>query len=417
MTQDMGKVLMESLMRIPLRRSPNAAATLGALSLAVLLTLGAGCAASGQDGWDGGLSADGASNQNANVNQNVNQNANDNGNANSGDRDQDGVPDSADNCPDAPNNDQADQDGDHIGDVCDSDRDGDGVDNGVDNCSNIANPDQVDTDGDGEGDPCDTDDDDDTVPDGQDNCPLVANPGQEDADQDGQGDACEDDTDGDGLPNAQDNCPDVPNVGQEDLDQDGWGDACDNDADGDGINAPTDCDDFDASIYPGKPEICNGADDNCDGDIDFPDDAHEPNDDSGSAVGLGSMDDSGGSFTTSGQLSQPGDEDWFWFHDEDTTGYQIYPEARFTDNPGGHTVCVYYHCTAHSNASLTCNAGTKVTDGPSGATEGCCSTTHVKLNQSCGGTLDFDDSVDLYVRVYSPSNTTCDTFGLEVYDE
>ena len=52
-----------------------------------------------------------------------------------GDRDGDGVPDGADNCPDTPNPDQADEDGDGRGDVCDpcpfdtnnADQDGDGV--------------------------------------------------------------------------------------------------------------------------------------------------------------------------------------------------------------------------------------------------------------------------------------------------
>ncbi len=40
------------------------------------------------------------------------------------------------------------------------------------------------------------------------------------------------------------------------------------DGDGDGIPASDDCDDTDASVYPGAPEACNGVDDDCDGDID-----------------------------------------------------------------------------------------------------------------------------------------------------
>jgi hypothetical protein len=43
-----------------------------------------------------------------------------------GDRDGDGVPDAADNCPDAPNPDQSDLDRDGAGDLCDHDADGDG---------------------------------------------------------------------------------------------------------------------------------------------------------------------------------------------------------------------------------------------------------------------------------------------------
>jgi len=94
------------------------------------------------------------------------------------DSDGDGVADTADNCPNVPNPDQADADGDGLGDVCD-------------NCPTNSNPDQTNTDGDGMGNVCDPDDDNDGVLDGADNCPLTANPSQEDTDGDGRGDACD----------------------------------------------------------------------------------------------------------------------------------------------------------------------------------------------------------------------------------
>jgi ELWxxDGT repeat protein len=50
------------------------------------------------------------------------------------DADADGVTDADDNCPAAPNPDQADLDGDGAGDACDEDRDGDGVANAADLC-------------------------------------------------------------------------------------------------------------------------------------------------------------------------------------------------------------------------------------------------------------------------------------------
>jgi len=69
-----------------------------------------------------------------------------------GDEDQDGVPDSIDNCPTIKNQDQADMNHNGIGDACDPDKDGDGVPNVKDNCPALANPLQIDADGDGKGD-------------------------------------------------------------------------------------------------------------------------------------------------------------------------------------------------------------------------------------------------------------------------
>jgi MYXO-CTERM domain-containing protein len=99
--------------------------------------------------------------------------------------------------------------------VCDAD----------DNCANLPNPDQADRDLDRVGDACD-------------NCRALANGGQFDQDGDGWGDAC-------------DNCRFAPNPGQADGDRDGIGDACDR------INC-----------VPNPPEVCNGADDDCDGRTD-----------------------------------------------------------------------------------------------------------------------------------------------------
>jgi hypothetical protein len=84
------------------------------------------------------------------------------------------------------------------------------------------------------------------------------------------------DGDGDGVPDEADNCPDVPNPAQADGDGDGEGDDCDAcprggeavDADGDGVLACDDCDDASAQVFPGADEVCNAADDDCDGAAD-----------------------------------------------------------------------------------------------------------------------------------------------------
>ena len=157
-----------------------------------------------------------------------------------------------------------DMDVDGIADCIDDDVDGDGITDTVDNCPQVSNPEQTDTDSDLLGDACDTDDDGDGIPDGTDNCPQLANAGQGDLDADAQGDACDADLDGDGVDNDTDVCPTTADPGQEDSDGDGTGDACDDDQDGDGVSDATDCAPNDPAVFPGQVEVCNGADDDCD---------------------------------------------------------------------------------------------------------------------------------------------------------
>jgi hypothetical protein len=107
------------------------------------------------------------------------------------DTDADGILDSSDNCPSAPNPGQIDSDNDRQGNACDADDDNDGVLDANDNCRTVANPFQKDTDNDDQGNACDTDDDNDGVEDELDNCPLVINPKQNDRDNDGIGNACD----------------------------------------------------------------------------------------------------------------------------------------------------------------------------------------------------------------------------------
>ena len=103
------------------------------------------------------------------------------------------------------------------------DQDSDGVPNTMDLCPNAPDPGQENEDGDLRGDACD-------------NCPQAPNDAQLDADADGRGDLCDvcpldpaDDSDADGVCADADNCPDEPNAPQSDFDQDAQGDACDND--------------------------------------------------------------------------------------------------------------------------------------------------------------------------------------------
>lgn len=178
------------------------------------------------------------------------------------DMDQDGIPNTEDNCPFNWNPDQEDGDEDGTGDVCDNcvsvsnpgqaDSDlgwngqasPDAYGDACDNCPDTPNMLQEDGDDDGVGDDCDnceylsnseqTDGDNDGVGNECDNCESTYNPDQINSDDDEFGDACDEDDDNDGIPDISDNCPTVVNLEQNDLDGDGIGDECNDHIDRDG---------------------------------------------------------------------------------------------------------------------------------------------------------------------------------------
>ena len=182
-----------------------------------------------------------------------------------------------------------DTDGDGIADCCEDDTDGDTVPNGIDNCPYKANVDQLNSDGDLQGDACDPDDDNDGVVDEMDcnptevkaypnapeicdgidnDCDGTVDNGFLDFDDDGLADCVDVDDDGDNIPDGMDVCPFFPDPLQLDTDGDGFGNECDGDDDGDGDFDLTDCEPLNPLINHGSAELCNGKDDNCDGNAD-----------------------------------------------------------------------------------------------------------------------------------------------------
>ena len=141
--------------------------------------------------------------------------------------------------------------------------------NGVDDdCDGSTDEDFPDFDGDLIANCFDKDDDNDGVPDLEDNCPHDATVDRSDNDGDGMGDSCDPDDDNDGIPDEYDNCRLVPNITQVNLDGDPFGDACDADLDADGFENSVDCSPTDPDMNGGATEICDGVDNNCDGNVD-----------------------------------------------------------------------------------------------------------------------------------------------------
>jgi hypothetical protein len=192
-------------------------------------------------------------------------------------------------CDGTPDDGYSDCDGDGIADCIEPDDDADGLLDSVDNCPCAPNATQANADGDGLGDACDPDDDNDLTLDDQDcqptnpkvfpgaietcnglddDCDNTLDEGFVDSDQDLQADCVDADDDNDALADMQDNCPTVANPDQKDTDFDKQGDLCDPDDDGDGYPDETDCGPTDKNVYPNAPELCDCKDNNCNGKTD-----------------------------------------------------------------------------------------------------------------------------------------------------
>jgi outer membrane protein OmpA-like peptidoglycan-associated protein len=165
------------------------------------------------------------------------------------DRDQDGIVDAEDACPDVPGVVHTDP----AKNGCPSDIDDDGIVDAKDACPDVPGVAQDDPAKNG----CPLDRDNDGIVDAQDACPDVPGVAHDDPAKNG----CPPDRDNDGIIDAQDACPDLPGQANADLTKHG----CPPDRDGDGVFDPEDaCPDVVGQ--PSKNPERNGCPPDRDGD-------------------------------------------------------------------------------------------------------------------------------------------------------
>ncbi|MGE0788205.1 MAG: hypothetical protein AB7S26_21210 [Sandaracinaceae bacterium] len=145
----------------------------------------------------------------------------------------------------------------------------------------------------------------------------------------------------------------------------------------------------------------------------------EPDDDRPSASPLGDIDDR--STFPSGNVSggvDPGDEDWFRYHDADLFRGVLQPRVDLVIRGAEDLdLCVYFACDSAGASTVSCPVGETASLG---GLDGCCSrgfstTETVEISPDCTGS---DDSGDVYVRIYEGASVSaCQAYFLAYGDD
>ena len=169
-----------------------------------------------------------------------------------------------------------------------------------------------------------------------------------------------------------------------------WRGAVAVDADGDGYTSDVDCNDSDPNVHPGTVEICDGIDNDCNGQVDDGISATPTSCGVGACVASGTLSCVNGQMVDSCTAGQPtGNDDNCNGIDENCSGTA--DEGYLISS----TACGVGACA--STGLLTCVSGTSVdscTAGqPTGNDDNCNG-----IDENCNGTADDN---------YAPTQTTC----------
>lgn len=130
----------------------------------------------------------------------------------------------------------------------------------------------------------------------------------------------------------------------------------------------------------------------------------EPNEIEGDADNLGDQVCKAGAKTFQGILNGESDIDWFRFYGKDSNCEGHLTAKIDVTAPDSLEVCMFADCHGNYNTDFDCPGRTSSANSPDGR-KGCCGSGSMQYSINCVGT--FDESADIYVRLYNAPADAC----------